>query len=158
MCLNFTNRSLTQYAGHQKFSSKFYVVNYVNTYDDDQLIADKVTFDNIMLYVNMPQPGWISNNPLFYSVYQAEEEVTQSVLGMKWNVRRTLHKLKRGNIYQRNSNCQPNKWKIPPGVVSKSNLLGLVNPVTKRVKIFLQQLWKEGYEWVKSRHQNMLKI
>ena len=40
----------------------------------------------------------------------------------------------------------PTKRKIFSAAASVFNPLGLVNPVTTRMKMFLQQLWKEGHE------------
>ena len=77
---------LSQSVEGNKFVDKFYVDNYMNTYDNsDELITDKVTLDNVMNEASMPLQEWVSNNDHFNSLYQLVVPVTQNVLGISWN-------------------------------------------------------------------------
>ena len=56
-------------AGHL-FVNKFYVDNYMNTYDNEcELINDKVQLDELMLEANVPLLEWVSNNETFNLLY-----------------------------------------------------------------------------------------
>ena len=53
----------------------------MNTYDNqDELVTDKVTLDNVMNQASMPLQEWVSNNEHFNSLYQLAVPVTQNVL------------------------------------------------------------------------------
>ena len=74
---------LSQNAESNKFVDKFYVDNYMNTYDNqDELVTDKVTLDNVMNQASMPLQEWVSNNEHFNSLYQLAVPVTENVLGI----------------------------------------------------------------------------
>ena len=80
------NTHLSQSVEGNKFVDKFYVDNYMNTYDNqDELIIDKVTLGNVMNEASMPLQEWVSNNDHFNSLYQLVVPVTQNVLGISWN-------------------------------------------------------------------------
>ena len=69
---------LSQSVEGNKFADKFYVDNYLNTYDSqDELISDKVMLDNIMNEASMPLQEWVSNDDHFNSLYQLVVPVTQ---------------------------------------------------------------------------------
>ena len=71
---------LSQNTEGNKFVDKFYVDNYMNTYDNqDELVTDKVTLDNVMNQASMPLQEWVSNNEHFNSLYQLAVPVTQNV-------------------------------------------------------------------------------
>ena len=77
---------LSQNMEGNKFVDKFYVDNYMNTYDNqDELVTDKVTLDNVMSQASMPLQEWVSNNEHFNSLYQLAVPVTKNVLGISWN-------------------------------------------------------------------------
>ena len=43
----------------------------MNTYDNqDELVTDKVTIDNVMNEASMPLQEWVSNNKQFNFLYQ----------------------------------------------------------------------------------------
>ena len=49
----------------------------MNTYDNqDELVTDKVTLDNIMNQASMPPQEWVSNNEHFNSLCQLAVPVT----------------------------------------------------------------------------------
>ena len=77
---------LSQNAEGNDFLDKFYVDNYMNTYNNQaELVSDKVRLDNVMNQASMPLQEWVSNNEHFNSLYQLAVPVTQNVLGISWN-------------------------------------------------------------------------
>ena len=77
---------LSQSTEGNKFVDKFYVDNYINTYDNQgELITDKVTLDNVMNEASMPLQEWVSSNKHFNSLYQLVVPVTQNVLRIFWS-------------------------------------------------------------------------
>ena len=62
---------LSQNAEGNDFLDKFYVDNYMNTYNNQaELVSDKVRLDNVMNQASMPLQEWVSNNEHFNSLYQ----------------------------------------------------------------------------------------
>ena len=67
------------------FTDKFYVDNYLNTYDkESELINDKVKLDELMLDPNMPLQKWVGNNETFNLLYRLGIPIIQNVLGLTW--------------------------------------------------------------------------
>ena len=53
------------------FLDKFYVDNYMNTYDSQaELVSGKLRLDNVMNQASMPLQEWVSNNEYFNFLYQ----------------------------------------------------------------------------------------
>ena len=51
------------------FKDKFYVDNYMNTYDhQSELVSDKIRLDNVMNQASMPLQEWVSNNEYCTSI------------------------------------------------------------------------------------------
>ena len=129
---------LSQSVEGNKFVDKFYVDNYMNTYDNaDELISDKVTLDNAMNEASMQLQEWVSNNDHFNSLYQLVVPVTQNVLGVSWNP--TTHNM---NVVVGESLTQETSWrftkhKILSLVSSIYDPLGWVSPLTVRGKRFM---------------------
>ena len=70
--------------GHP-FVNKFYVDNYLNTYDkESELINDKVKLDELILDANMPLQEWVNNNQTFNLLYRIDIPITQNVLSVTW--------------------------------------------------------------------------
>ena len=62
----------------RKFSDKFYVDNYMNTYDREcDLIRSKPKVDELMNEAHMPLQEWVSNSELFNSMNNATPPATQ---------------------------------------------------------------------------------
>ena len=71
-------------SGHH-FVDKFYVDNYLNTYDKEcDLINDKAKLYELMLDANMPLQEWVSNIKTFNLLYKLDIPITQNVLGVTW--------------------------------------------------------------------------
>ena len=68
------------FKGHP-FLNKFYVDNYMNTYDNkSELINDKVTLDELILDANMPLQEWVNNNQSLNLLYRLDIPIAQNVL------------------------------------------------------------------------------
>ena len=60
---DFANTLCPRNAEGNSFLDKFYVDNYMNTYDSQaELVTDKVRLDNVMNQASMPLQEWVSNN------------------------------------------------------------------------------------------------
>ena len=61
-----------------RFADKFYVDNYLNTYDREcNLINDKAKLDELMLDANMPLQEWVSNDETFNLLYLLDIPITK---------------------------------------------------------------------------------
>ena len=77
---------LSQNAEGNTFLDKFYVDNYMNTYDSQaDLVSDKIRLYNVMNQASMPLQEWVSNNEYSNFMYQLAVPITQNVLGISWN-------------------------------------------------------------------------
>ena len=150
---------LSQNAEGNDFLDKFYVDNYMNTYNNQaELVSDKVRLDNVMNQASMPLQEWVSNNEHFNSLYQLAVPITQNVLGISWNPH-TDNK----NIVVREKLTHKNSWRYTKRKVlslfsSVFDPLGWVSPLTLRGKIFLQTLWKEKVGWDQILNAEQIKV
>ena len=127
-----------------KFREKFYVDNYMNTYSNvNELIADKVTLDNVMSEASMPLQEWVSNDAKFNSLYNVVVPETQSVLGLSYNPITDNMNVVVGDKLNQEISWRHTKRSILSLVSSICDPLGCLNPMTVRGKMFLQTLWKE---------------
>ena len=63
------------------FAEKFYVDNYLNTYDREcDLIDDKAKLGGLMLDANMPLQEWVSNSDSFNLLYRLDIPITQNLV------------------------------------------------------------------------------
>ena len=139
---------LSQSVEGNKFVDKFYVDNYMNTYDNpDELITDKVMLDNVMNEASMPLQEWVSNNDHFNSLYQLVVPVTQNVLGISWNPITDNINVVVGESLIQEASWRYTKRKVLSLVSSIYDPLGWVSPLTVRGKMFMQTLWKEKMGW-----------
>ena len=150
---------LSQSVEGNKFVDKFYVDNYMNTYDNaDELISDKVTLDNVMNEAFMPLQEWVSNNDHFNSLYQIVVPVTQNVLGISWNPITDNMNVVVGESLTQETSWRFTKRKILSLVSSIYDPLGWVSPLTVRGKMFMQTLWKEKMGWDQKRNPDQVKV
>ena len=150
---------LSQNAEGNKFVDKFYVDNYMNTYDNqDELVTDKVTLDNIMNQASMPLQEWVSNNKHFNFLYQLAVPVTQNVLGISWNSNTdNMNSVVGENLIHEDSG-RYTKRRVLSLASSIYDPLGWVSPLTVRGKIFLQTLWKEKMGWDQTLNPDQIKV
>ena len=78
------------------FADKFYVDNYLNTYDREcNLINNKAKLDVLMLDANMTLQEWVSNNDSFNLLYRLDIPITQNILRVSLGTacRHTTHNI-----------------------------------------------------------------
>ena len=135
---------LSQSVEGNKFVDKFYVDNYMNTFDNsDEMITDKVTLDNVMNEASMPLQVGVSNNDHFNSLYQLVVPVTQNILGISWNPITDNMNVVVGESLIQEASWRYTKRKILSLVSSIYDPLGWVSPLTVCGKMSMQTLWKE---------------
>ena len=150
---------LSQNAEGNKFVDKFYVDNYINTYDNqDELVTDKVMLANIMNQASMPLQEWVSNNEHFNSLYQLAVPVTQNVLGISWNPNTDNMNIVVGEKLIHEDSWRYTKRKVLSLVSSIYDPLGWVSPLTVRGKMFIQTLWKEKMGWDQNLNPDQIKV
>ena len=150
---------LSQNAEGNSFLDKFYVDNYMNTYDNQaELVNDKVRLDNVMNQASMPLQEWVSNNKYFNFLYQLAVPVTQNVLGISWNPYTDSMNIVVGEKLVHDDSWRYTKRKILSLVSSVYDPLGWVSPLTVCGKIFIQTLWKEKVGWDQTLNPEQIKV
>ena len=150
---------LSQNVEGNKFVDKFYVDNYMNTYDnEDELVTNKVMLDNVMNLATMPLQEWVSNNDNFNSMYQLAVPVTQNVLGISWNPITDNMNIVVGKKLVQEDSWRYTKCKVLSLVSRIYDPLGWVSPLTVRGKMFMQTLWKEKMGWDQNLNPDQIKV
>ena len=131
----------------------------MNTYDNqEELVTDKVTLDNLMNQASMPLQEWVSNNEHFNSLYQLAVPVTQNVLGISWNSNTDNMNIVVGEKLIQEDSWRYTKRKVLSLVSSIYDPLGWVSPLTVRGKMFIQTLWKEKMGWDQKLNPDQIKV
>ena len=150
---------LSQNAEGNSFLDKFYVDNYMNTYDSQaDLVSDKIRLDNVMNHASMPLKEWVSNNEYFNFLYQLAVPITQNILGISWNPYTDNMNIVVGEKLIHEDAWRYTKRKILSLVSSVFDPLGWVSPLTVCGKIFLQTLWKEKMGWDQTLNTEQVKV
>ena len=150
---------LSQNAEGNSILDKFYVDNYMNTYDSQaELVSDKIRLDNIMNQASMPLQEWVSNNEYFNLLYQLAVPDTQNVLGISCNPYTNNMNMVVGEKIIHEDSWRYIKRKTLPLVSSIYDPLGWVSPLTVLGKIFLQTLWKEKMGWDQTLNTEQVKV
>ena len=131
-----------------QFVEKFYVDNYLNTYDQEyDLIIDKAKLDDLMLDANMPLQEWVSNSNSFNLLYRLDIPITQNILGVSWEPRTdTLH-ITPGDKLMNVASRKFTKRKVLSLISSLFDPHGWLSPLSIRGRIFIQTLWKNKVGW-----------
>ena len=120
------------------FADKFYVDNYLNTYDREcDLINDKSKLDELMLESNMPLQEWVSNDETFNLMYRLDIPITQNILGISWEPYTDTLQITPGDKLM---NVTSRKFMIRKVLSLISNLfdpLSWLSPLSIRGRIFL---------------------
>ena len=131
----------------------------MNTYDNqDELVTDKITLDNVMNQASMPLQEWDSNNEHFNSLYQLAVPVTQNVLGISWNPKTDNMNIVVGEKLVQEDSWRYTKRKVLSLVSSIYDPLGWVSPLTVRGKMFIQTLWKKKMVWDQKLNPDQIKV
>ena len=144
----------------REFSDKFYVDNYMNTYDREcDLIRSKPKLDECMNETHMPLQEWVSNSKLFNFMNNTTPTATQNVLGLEWDQRLDQLQVVVSKKLMNEASWKFSKRNALALISSLFDPLGLLSPLAIRGRIFLQTLWKAKVIWDESlieEHTNIL--
>ena len=150
---------LFQNAEGNTFLDKFYVDNYMDTYDSQaELVSDKIRRDNVMNQVSMPLQEWVSNNEYFNFLDQQAVPITQNVLGISWKPYTDNTNIVVGEKLIHEDSWRFTKRKVLSLVSSIFDPLGWVSPLTVRGEIFLQTWWKDKMGWDQALNTEQVKV
>ena len=131
-------------AGHE-FRDKFYVDNYLNTYDREcDLICNQPKLVELMNEAHMPFQEWVSipNSKLFHSMHNTAPPATQNILGLEWDQRLDQLQVAPNEKLMNEASWKFSKCNALALISSLFNPLGLLSPLSIRRRIFMQSLWK----------------
>ena len=130
------------------FVEKFYVANYLNTYDREcDFINDKAKLDDLMLDANMLLQECVSNSDSFNLLYRLDIPITPNILKVSWEPRSdTLH-ITPGDKLMNAASVKFTKRKVLLLISSLFDPHGWLSPLSIRGRIFLQTLWKNKVGW-----------
>ena len=143
-----------------EFSDKFYIDNYMNTYDREyDLIRSKPKLDELMNKAYMPLQEWVSNSELFNFMHNTAPPSTQNILGLEWDLRIDQLKVVASEKLMNKASWKFSKRNALALISSLFDPLGLLGPLSNRGRIFMQTLWKAKVNWDESlseEHANIL--
>ena len=149
---------LSENVASREFRDKFYIDNYVNTYDREcDLIRSKPKLDELMNEAHMPLQEWVSNSKIFNFMHNMAPPATQNVLGLEWDLR-----LDQLHVVASEKLMNEARWKFSKRnalalISSLFNHLGLLSPLSIRGRIFMQTLWKAKADWDESLSEEYVK-
>ena len=142
---------LSENVAGREFSDKFYVDNYMNTYDREcDLIRSKPKLDELMNEAHMPLQEWVSNSEMFNFMHNTTPPATQNVLGLEWDQRLDQLQVVVSKKLMNEASWKFSKRNALALISSLFDPLGLLSPLSIRGRIFLQTLWKAKVSWDES--------
>ena len=139
---------LSENVAGREFRDKFYVDNYLNTYDREcNLIKQQPILDELMNEAHMPLQEWVSNFKLFHFMHNSSPPATQNILRLEWDPR-----LDQLQIVPSEKLMNEASWRFSKrnGLALISSLfdpLRLLSPLSIRGRIFIHSLWKLKINW-----------
>ena len=131
-----------------EFRDKFYVDNYLNTYDREcDLIRQQPTLDELMNEAHMPLQEWVSNSKLFHFMHNLAPPATQNVLGLEWDPHLDQLQIVPSEKLMNEASWKFSKRNALALTSSLFDPLGLLSPLSIRGRIFIQSLWKLKINW-----------
>ena len=139
---------LSENVAGREFRDKFYVDNYLNTYDHEcDLIRSKPKLDELMNEAHMPLQEWVSNSKLFHFMHNTAPPATQNVLGLEWDPRLDQLQVVASEKLMNEASWKFSKHNTLALISSLFDPLGLLSPLSIRGRIFMQTLWKAKVNW-----------
>ena len=124
-------------AGHE-FRDKFYVDNYLNTYNHEcDLIKQQPILDELMNEAHMPLQEWVSSSKLFHFMHNSSPPAAQIVLGLEWNPRLDQLQIVPRKKLMNEANWRFSKRNALVLISSLFDPLGLLSPLSIRGRIFM---------------------
>ena len=144
--------------GHE-FSDKFYVDNYMNTYNRKcDLIQSKPKLDELMNEAHMPLQEWVSNSEMFNFMNNTTPPTTQNILGLEWDPHLDQLQVVVSEKLMNEASWKFSKRNTLALISSLFDPLGLLSPLAIRGRIFLQTLWKAKVSWDESLTEEHINI
>ena len=139
---------LSENVAGREFRDKFYIDNYLNTYDREcDLIRNQPTLDELMNEVHMPLQEWVSNSKLFHFMHNTATLATQNILGLEWDPRLDQLQVVPSEKLMNEASWKFSKCNALALISSLFDPLGLLSPLSIRGRIFMQLLWKIKVNW-----------
>ena len=139
---------LSENVAGREFCCKFYVDNYLNTYDREcDLIKQQPILDELMNEAHMPLQEWVSHSKLFYFMHNSSPPATQNVLGLEWDPRLDQLQIVPSEKLMNEASWRFSKRNALALISSLFNPLGLLSPLSIRGRIFMQSLWTLKNNW-----------
>ena len=134
----------------QRLKADIYVDNLASGTDNEDEALQYITkARSIMSPVKFNLRSWNSNSPKLQRLATDEniqdKDIETKVLGLRWNAKDDTLKLQ-----ERHAHSTINTITKREVLRESSKIydpLGLLTPVTIRAKIFIQELWEQGYTW-----------
>ena len=139
---------LSENVAGREFHDKFYVDNYLNTYDREcDLIKQQPILDELINEAHMPLQEWVSNSKLFHFRHNSSPPATQNVLGLEWDPRLGQLQIIPSEKLMNEASWKFSKHNALALISSLFDPLGLLSPLSIRGRIFMQSLWKLKINW-----------
>ena len=148
---------LSENVAGSEFCDKFYVGNYMNTYDREcDLIRSKPKLDELMNEAHMPLQEWVSNSKLFNFMHNTAPPA-QNVLSLEWDPRLDQLQVVASEKLMNEASWKLSKRNALALISSLFDPLGLLSPLSIRGRIFMQSLWKAKVNWDESLSEEYVK-
>ena len=139
---------LSENVAGREFRDKFYVDNYLNTYDREcDLIHKQPTLNELMNEAHMPFQEWVSNSKLFHFMHNTAPPATQSVLRLEWDPPLDQLQVVPSEKLMNEASWKFSKRNTRALISNLFDPLGLLSPLSIRGRIFMQALWKLKLNW-----------
>ena len=139
---------LSENVAGRDFRNKFYVDNYVNTYDREcDLIKQQPILDELMNEAHMPLQEWVSNSKLYHFMHNSSPPATQNVLSLEWDARLDQLQIVPSGKLMNEASWRLSKHNALARISIFFYSLGLLSPLSIRGRIFMQSLWKLKINW-----------
>ena len=139
---------LSENVAGREFRDKFYVDNYLNTYDREcNLIRNQPTLNELMNEAHMPLQEWVSSSKLFHFMHNTAPPATQNFLGLEWDPRLDQLQIVPSEKLMNEASWKFSKYNALALISSLFDPLGLLSPLSIRGRILMQSLWKIKVNW-----------
>ena len=149
---------LSENLAGREFRDKFYVDNYMNTYDREcYLIRSKPKLNELMNEAHMPVQEWVSNSKLFNFMHNTPSPATQNALGLEWDPRLDQLQVVASEKLMNEASWKFSRRNALALISSLFDPLGLLSSLSIRGRIFMQSLWKVKINWDESLSEEYVK-
>ncbi|XP_053947719.1 uncharacterized protein LOC128856441 [Anastrepha ludens] len=128
-------------------------------YVDDLVISERSLEEAKLMYLKSKEimakarfnlRKWNTNDPelsAFFLTYNNEQAISQKVLDINWTTANDEISVSIESISEYLMNLRPTKRNVMKAMAKIYDPLGMLGPFTVRIKLILQNIWKENLEW-----------